>query len=310
MKYLHYSLLLIISAIIIPNGIAQTVSHPAEEILPGTFASGGSFTFSESLEVIGNIMIKTTTLNSLLNIDSIGSFSGIDFYDNGQNKWGVGKNPSNEFYISEFGLGDRIIIIPGGNVGIGNPNPTFKLDVVGDVRWTGTLQGGSVPWERLIAIPAGFADNVDNVGITSETDPTVLASVKNGVSWGEIGSKPAGFADNVDNVGITSESDPQVGAVTSGQWCRGDGSAVQCNQAAPVGGAPYLRTCSWGSGTNSCIVNCDAGDKATGGGFSAPGDFVMHSLPWPPGTLNGWLCDLGSGFISGTCYVICADLTP
>jgi len=34
--------------------------------------------------------------------------------------------------------------------------------------------------------PAGFADDVDNVGIASETDPTVTASVKDGVSWAEV----------------------------------------------------------------------------------------------------------------------------
>ena len=31
-----------------------------------------------------------------------------------------------------------------------------------------------------------------------------------------------------------SETDPQVGAVTNANWCVGDGSAVQCNQSAPV----------------------------------------------------------------------------
>jgi hypothetical protein len=33
--------------------------------------------------------------------------------------------------------------------------------------------------------------------------------------------------------GIGVEDDPQVGVVTNAQWCRGDGSAVQCDQAAP-----------------------------------------------------------------------------
>jgi hypothetical protein len=38
-------------------------------------------------------------------------------------------------------------------------------------------------------------------GITTETDPTVLASVKDGVSWDEVTNKPAGFADGIDNIG-------------------------------------------------------------------------------------------------------------
>jgi hypothetical protein len=40
-----------------------------------------------------------------------------------------------------------------------------------------------------------------SAGEIEESDPTVLASVKNGVSWNEIAGKPAGFADGVDNVG-------------------------------------------------------------------------------------------------------------
>jgi len=42
----------------------------------------------------------------------------------------------------------------GYNVGIGTPSPGYKLDITGDVRWTGTLQGGSVPWARLTSFPS------------------------------------------------------------------------------------------------------------------------------------------------------------
>jgi hypothetical protein len=42
-----------------------------------------------------------------------------------------------------------------GNVGIGTASPSYKLDIVGDVRWSGTLQGGSVPWARLTSFPSG-----------------------------------------------------------------------------------------------------------------------------------------------------------
>ena len=39
-------------------------------------------------------------------------------------------------------------------VGIGTASPGYKLDITGDVRWTGTLQGGSVPWSRLTGFPS------------------------------------------------------------------------------------------------------------------------------------------------------------
>ena len=61
-------------------------------------------------------------------------------------------------------------------------------------------------------MPAGFADGIDDAGITVETDPTVTNWVKDGVSWAELKSQgmPPGFTDDVDNVGITVETDPQV----------------------------------------------------------------------------------------------------
>ena len=31
-----------------------------------------------------------------------------------------------------------------------------------------------------------------------------------------------------------TETDPQVGAVTTSKWCRGDGSAIQCDLDAPL----------------------------------------------------------------------------
>ncbi len=47
------------------------------------------------------------------------------------------------------------------------------------------------------------ADTLDGYNamdfLTSETDPTVASSVKDGVSWDEVSAKPAGFADNIDN---------------------------------------------------------------------------------------------------------------
>ena len=76
--------------------------------------------------------------------------------------------------------------------------------------------------------------NTDLVGITSESDPTVTASVKDGVAWGELSGIPAGFADNVDNVGLTSESDPKVGTLTAGNWCTTNGSVINCASGAPI----------------------------------------------------------------------------
>ncbi|MEM5881763.1 MAG: hypothetical protein QXR71_04260 [Candidatus Aenigmatarchaeota archaeon] len=40
-------------------------------------------------------------------------------------------------------------------VGINTSYPLYPLHVIGNVYWSGTLQGGNVPWERLINFPAG-----------------------------------------------------------------------------------------------------------------------------------------------------------
>jgi hypothetical protein len=51
-------------------------------------------------------------------------------------------------------VANSVIYNNGTNVGIGTAAPGYKLDISGDVRWTGTLQGGSVPWARLTSFPS------------------------------------------------------------------------------------------------------------------------------------------------------------
>ncbi len=67
----------------------------------------------------------------------------------------------------------------------------------------------------------------DDGGITSESDPTVLTSVKDGVSWAEVTGKPAGFADGIDNVG-------DIESVTTIQSC-GTTSNALLYATCPVG---------------------------------------------------------------------------
>jgi hypothetical protein len=63
----------------------------------------------------------------------------------------------------------------------------------------------------LTGIPSNVMRKFDNISLLyndagyltsyTETDPTVAASVKDGVSWSEVSDIPAGFADGIDNVG-------------------------------------------------------------------------------------------------------------
>jgi hypothetical protein len=94
--------------------------------------------------------------------------------------------------------------------------------------------------------------------------------------------------------GIGVEDDPQVGAVTNAQWCRGDGSAVQCDQAAPVGDnlGNHTATQVLDMGTygiqNSGVVQAGFTSDANGfsgfmwGNAAAP----LLSFGWPGSTAN------------------------
>jgi hypothetical protein len=154
-------------------------------------------------------------------------------------------------YVSgEVGTGVGVRF-PGGGLQIA-PGVTTEFDptVAASVK-------DGVSWAEVTAKPAGFADNVDNVGVTIEVDPTVAASVKDGVSWAEVTAKPAGFADNVDNVGITSESDPQVGANSFNYVPKWNGSAL-------VTGAMYDDGEDIGIGTTSPTSRLHVVDTAAG----------------------------------------------
>lgn len=80
-------------------------------------------------------------------------------------------------------------------------------------------------WGNISGIPADISDG-DDIGIATETDPTVALSVKDGVSWTELSGIPGDFADGVDNVGISSETDPQVGSNIINYVPKWNGSAL------------------------------------------------------------------------------------
>ena len=114
-----------------------------------------------------------------------------------------------------------MVIRGNGKVGIGPTNPSEKLEVDGTVKATAFVGNGS---------------GLEGV-VQSEADPTVVESVKDGVSWSELSDIPSGFADDVDDVLESPFSgDLTVNGVvesTIGGFRFPDGSA-QTTAAPPV----------------------------------------------------------------------------
>lgn len=81
-----------------------------------------------------------------------------------------------------------------------------------------TLKDG-ITWSEIDNRPTGLDDG-DDVGVTTETDPTVEPTVKDGVSWDEVTGKPGGFDDGIDN-----DSGGDITAVTAGTGLSGGGTS-------------------------------------------------------------------------------------
>jgi hypothetical protein len=115
----------------------------------------------------------------------------------------------------------------------------FRAETANSVPGLGTsgtlnAEANPIDWTQLKNIPPGFADGVDQTGIASESDPTVLASVKDGISWSELSGVPAGFADGVDNTGGTSNDLVCSGCVDSTDIANGTILNDDINSAAAI----------------------------------------------------------------------------
>lgn len=107
----------------------------------------------------------------------------------------------------------------------------------------------------------------------------------------------------VDNA-ITPETDPQVNAVTSGQWCRGTGSQVTCDRAAPVTSEtdPQVGTLTNGRWctTNGSTVNCTS--TAPSGGYNSR-TMVTYTDTNADGEINCTTCPSGYFVTGGGCKI-------
>ncbi|OHA83985.1 MAG: hypothetical protein A2937_00515 [Candidatus Yonathbacteria bacterium RIFCSPLOWO2_01_FULL_47_33b] len=102
---------------------------------------------------------------------------------------------------------------------------------------------------RVINTDGTVSCEVDDAGLTTETDPTVPASVKDGISWTEVSGKPAGFADGVDNTGPSGLGaafiPPWDNACNNWGYCVCPPGAVQVGRQRPPENSIEMPVCSY-----------------------------------------------------------------
>jgi hypothetical protein len=191
-----------------------------------------------------------------------------------------------------------------GSVGIGT-TPSYRLDVAGDVRWTGTLQGGSVPWARLTSFPSSCPSGqfVTAVGssLTCATPPTNIGDITavnagigltGGGTYGDVtlnadtsylqrrvsGSCPAGSSISAinsdgtvvcetDDVGVTGSGTSGYIAKWTGSNSIGNSVIYEYNGNIGIGvSSPQSKLSIGGSGSSDiALYVSSSGGKAIAG---------------------------------------------
>lgn len=101
-------------------------------------------------------------------------------------------------------------------------NQSVHVSDMGNPHLVTAVQVGAVETESDPTVDASVKDGVSwgEIQGISETDPTVNVSVKDGVSWNEIIAMPSGFLDNIDN-----DSGGDITGVSAGDGLSGGGSS-------------------------------------------------------------------------------------
>ena len=131
-----------------------------------------------------------------LGVDNDGSqYTEIDILNNGTNKASIYWDNTNSF------LSLNGIVTKSGNVGIGVTSPGYKLDVAGDINYTGTLRLNGTPvslgGSQWTTSGSNIYYNSGNVSIGT-TDATYrVNAVANSANWGFLFQNSAGTNDYI-----------------------------------------------------------------------------------------------------------------
>jgi hypothetical protein len=215
-QYITATLLLITIITLGYSADSNGIWHNSEDIRPGIFgadegiSTGFSFINPVSLNedvlykgtLIEDIFVKTNQSNSItsdmiVNGTIISADLNIEEIKPIINYWT--KTGANLYDTSS-------------NVGIGTPNPSYKLHVIGDMGFTGTLQQGSVPWAMLINNPSitagtglsggGILSTTRTIGINTQAINT-CSGANQKIIWDSTNNRFACATDMVNSGTIT-----------------------------------------------------------------------------------------------------------
>ena len=209
----------------------------------------------------------------------------------------------------------------GTNVGLGTANPGAKLDIVGDIRWSGTLLSGAVPWANVTGFigdptPDFIADDgtitlgvettgsydstpdtIADDGVISDGEASDVLTINNGLLFaptsGNVGIGTTGPGEKLGVLGI-------VQSLTGG--FRFPDSSLQTKTA--VGGGQLGVSCPSGQAVKdigtSGVVTCTATAVATS---AVCGPFSNCSSPGVALSGCSTICNGLSNVVAAQCGV-------
>lgn len=108
------------------------------------------------MQPTGRVGLGTVAPFGLLTIKALpGTSNMLSFQSStGANKWHMQLTDNGSLNVAETGVADaRFFVEAGGNVGIGTDNPDAKLDVAGDIKYSGTLNIGMQYYAYTTSLP-------------------------------------------------------------------------------------------------------------------------------------------------------------
>jgi len=143
--------------------------------------------------VSGRVGIGTTTPDRLFEVNGPSRFvGGVEWFQTGQYISHANYGSTRDWYIRSGMTGGKVIIQDtGGYVGIGHTSPNYKLDVSGDINFTGDIFKRGVvqtlsQWTTSAANTSKIYYNLGNVGI-GKTNPNHTLDITGDINFtGEI----------------------------------------------------------------------------------------------------------------------------